>query len=539
MSEPTQNGTHPTSRTPLLLVFMLLTLAVFAAHSWVYVNAALDDSFITYRYARHLADGDGPVWNRGEAPVEGYTSFLWVVVNAAALRIHIHPLIASKIIGETAAAILIVVIFTPLNCIAKQTTSRVAAAALLVLNPAIAFYAQSGMENLVFTMLVTVAALALTNSETNSSRNWRLAAGALFGVASLCRPEGPPLFFVALISLLLSVWLQQRRVAFAKAAQFSFAMLAVWLPYFLWRFHYYGYPFPNTYYAKHTGGGLNQWIDGSIYLAAGIAAYLGVPAAFVIGSQSAVFGKGGNSTHRATPNLAQIYGFGAAAFACAYVLKVGGDDISAFPALRLFMPVLPIVYLVAAGYFDAWQESKWKVIFAGLLVAACTLTALSQEREAIKFVLPTDKTTDDAGNVLARLIRVRSDLLEEPKLASWIRQRNPKLVAMSWVGIVPYYTDVAVLDTLGLNDLHIAHLPKPSQRGVDTKMDPQYVMDREPDLIFVNVDKSFPQGKSTFEAAGGWKIGDRQLLELLMKSDRYELVEDAPINVSVFQRIKR
>jgi len=41
-----------------------------------------DDAFISFRYARHLAEGQGLVWNPEER-VEGYTNFLWVLVLAA------------------------------------------------------------------------------------------------------------------------------------------------------------------------------------------------------------------------------------------------------------------------------------------------------------------------------------------------------------------------------------------------------------------------------------------------------------------------
>src|SRR4051812_4330652 len=38
-----------------------------------------DDALISMRFARNLAGGQGLVWNVGQAPVEGYTNFLWTV----------------------------------------------------------------------------------------------------------------------------------------------------------------------------------------------------------------------------------------------------------------------------------------------------------------------------------------------------------------------------------------------------------------------------------------------------------------------------
>ena len=39
----------------------------------------VDDAFISFRYAEHLAMGHGLVWNPGEH-VEGYTNFLWTLL---------------------------------------------------------------------------------------------------------------------------------------------------------------------------------------------------------------------------------------------------------------------------------------------------------------------------------------------------------------------------------------------------------------------------------------------------------------------------
>ena len=38
-----------------------------------------DDAFITFRYSKNLALGNGPRFNLGDAgPVEGYSNFLWI-----------------------------------------------------------------------------------------------------------------------------------------------------------------------------------------------------------------------------------------------------------------------------------------------------------------------------------------------------------------------------------------------------------------------------------------------------------------------------
>ena len=47
----------------------------------------LDDAYITFRYARHLAEGYGlGAWNRTGEHVEGYSSLLWTLLLAGATR---------------------------------------------------------------------------------------------------------------------------------------------------------------------------------------------------------------------------------------------------------------------------------------------------------------------------------------------------------------------------------------------------------------------------------------------------------------------
>ena len=52
--------------------------AVAAVAAW-WVRSVQDDAFISFRYAKNLANGSGLVFNSGER-VEGYTNFLWTLI---------------------------------------------------------------------------------------------------------------------------------------------------------------------------------------------------------------------------------------------------------------------------------------------------------------------------------------------------------------------------------------------------------------------------------------------------------------------------
>src|SRR5215510_15672952 len=73
----------------------------------------LDDAYITFRYARHLAEGYGlGAWNHTGEHVEGYSSLLWTLLMAGAARFGADVQIASKVFGAVAALLVMLVLFT-------------------------------------------------------------------------------------------------------------------------------------------------------------------------------------------------------------------------------------------------------------------------------------------------------------------------------------------------------------------------------------------------------------------------------------------
>jgi hypothetical protein len=70
----------------------------------------------------------------------------------------------------------------------------------------------------------------------------------------------------------------------------------------------------------------------------------------------------------------------------------------------------------------------------------------------------------------------------------WFYRNTPPdtVIATGIAGALPYYAQRHVIDTLGLNDTYIAHLPVASiGQGIAgaEKTDTNYVLDQEPDYI--------------------------------------------------------
>jgi hypothetical protein len=107
-------------------------------------------------------------------------------------------------------------------------------------------------------------------------------------------------------------------------------------------------------------------------------------------------------------------------------------------------------------------------------------------------------------------------------------------IAVPWAGRVPYETGLPTVDMLGLNDAHIARLPK-VDRGVDVKYDPEYLLSRRPWYVCEN----FILGgtplvvlsrlsDSQLARLGGFRAGQRALLRSTVLARDYEVDTGIP-----------
>lgn len=222
-----------------LLAAALLALGVHAFRDY-----AVDDSWITYRYARTLLETGRVAWNPGGEAVEGYSNFLWMLLAAGALALRLEPLQVSRAVSVVClvAAALLVHRLARRQC-RGVAAPRVAALAFLCL-PSLAFWGMSGLETASVVALVLLWLLAYQRDFDAERPPWRTA---LVGLALvLSRPEAPALVGLTLLPSLLSRRPGERRRALWLAA--AVALLAA--PYAAWKLVHFGTLVPNTLTAK-------------------------------------------------------------------------------------------------------------------------------------------------------------------------------------------------------------------------------------------------------------------------------------------------
>lgn len=142
----------------------------------------IDDAFITFRYARNLAHGDGLVFNIGER-VEGVTSLSWTLLLAAVetLRVPVEP--AAFLLGVAFALLALRESYLLGRALGASAGACLAAAALVAVHGRFWLVAGNGLEGGLFSFLVVLVA-----RKTIEGADARLI-GVLLGLLFMTRPE--------------------------------------------------------------------------------------------------------------------------------------------------------------------------------------------------------------------------------------------------------------------------------------------------------------------------------------------------------------
>jgi hypothetical protein len=415
-----------------VLLIAILALGLMLAWQLRWIG---DDAFISFRYARNLLDGHGLVYNPGER-VEGYTNFLWTLLMASGMWLGWHPVHVSLLLGLTAFMSVAWLAYSigrrELSDEKPVHVALLFAPLWIVSSYVMASYGTSGLETMF------AAACVLASLRFAQGQQW-LLAGILGIAAALAHPDHI-LFYAALgLALLL------RRAAFSSLLRYAAPFFFIALPWFLWRWHYYGDFWPNTFYAKNAGQ--SHYRQGVTYLlvslfASGLVACLPL---LLVGLWAR--------------RRSLLVGFSLIALPiyCSYVAKIGGD----FMLGRLLVTPAALLFIVAALGLEHLFRTRRQL----LLVALGTLGVLATVQTPI--VQPWEKAWGIADESsfyrlsdwrkprVGSLYADEADMLLRRVVSSGLR---PKL-ATDCIGIVGYETGLPMFDLFGLTSRSIAHMP--------------------------------------------------------------------------------
>ena len=433
--------------------------AILVWHSLQY-DFVTDDAYISFVYSRNFAEHGQLTFNLGQ-PVEGYTNFLWTFVLGILMVIGIDPAWSSRVLGTLCGIGTLVVAFRLTERLvgAKRPTTWREIAAWPILPPlflawssGFACWSSGGLETQLFTLLVTLAIEAYVVSEDGEPLRLQ-RAGFYLALAAMTRPEGL-LVAAVIVAHRIALNLGYRRRVLPDVAERRTigAFLIVWAPWFAWRWWYYGWPFPNTYYVKATGtphfppNEPSVWAYGGHYLMVWVhqVHLLWIAPVLVLGAIA----------RPRTPRFA--FATLAIALAAAYLYytaSVGGDFMGLH---RFIMPIFVLVaVLVGLGFarLASWLKAPVVLGLAAIAVAAFAWSQWRLTNESLRWNNLANDMGIDTPAFLDLYTKDRAAIGRA--MASCFRDDDFSVVGGA--GAQPYFGRMRAIDIYGLVSERIAH----------------------------------------------------------------------------------
>ena len=306
--------------------------AVMLRTAWV-----SDDAAITLRTVLNVTHGFGLTFNVAER-VQTFTHPLWMAILTLGYAITRNVYITTFAAGMVCSAI----VFWSAVTRARSALQAAAAGMVLLFSQAFVDFSTSGLENPLANALL-VAFTAVFLNERLPRRRWLTALWALAALLYLTRPDAP---LIVLPLLILASWQVRNPSTIAGAILLGTLPATLWT---VFAILYYGFPFPNTAYAKLAMG-----IDASELRAQGMLYLLDSLDRDPVTLTAIAFAIAIAAFRRVPAGLALAAGI---LLYVMYVVAIGGDFMTGrFLALPLCASVLLLARL-AEGPKTLWAPA--------------------------------------------------------------------------------------------------------------------------------------------------------------------------------------
>ncbi len=431
-----------TARTCVAAVGLVALAAVILRSAWV-----CDDAYITLRTVDNFIHGRGLTWNPAER-VQAYTHPLWMFLLSGVqlfTREEYLTTIFVSVAAAMAAAAVLVMRF------ARGVLAAIWMVAVLAMSKSFVDWATSGLENpMTYLLLAVFLWVYLAGEWTRRRLGWLALVAALAGLNRLdaLLIVAPPLAYAA--------W----KVGGRKAVVPLLAGMAPLIAWELFALVYYGFPLPNTAYAK-----LNTAIPRADLALQGLAYLLNCllrdPLTLALAVAAIV-------AAIARRNAAYIALAGGIVLQLAYTVWIGGDFMSG----RFLSPLVVVGAGVLAVAMPA-RRAAWlaALVLAVGLGALCSASPLLTDSRFGAMTAYDDKF-DWAGIADEREVYYpTTGLLAETATTKptheWaekgraLRAEPPGVVVMENVGFFGYFAgpEHHIIDPFALPDALLAHLP--------------------------------------------------------------------------------
>jgi arabinofuranosyltransferase len=440
-------------------IFFLLLLAAFIAYMFFILSTKfianntvfftlIDDAMISMRYAKHLASGDGLVWNIGEQPIQGYSNFLLVLIMSL-----IHLLSSQE--GQTSfflmlfnTSILLANLFMVRSIIRLLTGANLYAEliciSLLAFYYPLVFWTLRGMEVGMISLLINISLLMILKLELLWSNKSLVVLTISSFLLILTRIDT-----LVFVTIFYGYLLRNFYADKPKQILSSFVLLFIVFCFYLFSLMiYFGDFLPNTYYLKITGQSIFQRVQSGFNYFTELSLPIITPFLFFILLSFTELKKYKHRKFLLVLFLTFIS-------TIIYSIYVGGDyaedevgstnrfitnSISCL--FILFAVSIPILIIKLEMLKQQKRQFLKKVLLLGILLVSVFFSSALSWKEHFDGNIPIFDS--DVNRVrLGLLIRNHTD--------------ENAMIGVFAAGQIPYYSNLRAIDLLGKNDKVIAH----------------------------------------------------------------------------------
>lgn len=251
----------PSERAPDIRAFILLGLVLCLGAWFAYANHfIMDDAYISFRYAKHFAEGKGLVWYPGSDEF-GYTNFLFTLMIGVLMKLGFAAETAAFMISVPAYLGTLLLVFSLAIRLTGTMVPAVLIGVALATNHTFSAYATSGLETSLQAFLVLAAYSQCIRWHQSACDAALSRMGVFATLALLTRLDSALLLLPAYgfcvwwlwkkdghQTPLLRIWESPLLLPSIIPVSAVFSLLAFCAA-------YYGYALPNSFYAKINVGG--------------------------------------------------------------------------------------------------------------------------------------------------------------------------------------------------------------------------------------------------------------------------------------------
>jgi hypothetical protein len=452
------------SATTITILLGTVLVAFYTALNW---RGDIDDAYIFFRYAQHIKDGYGYVFNIGHPPIEGTTSLTWTLLLVGFAVFSVPFTVATKILGGLSVFAILAMLGVDLHRRAIPVPITVLALVLLVFNPVFVSSIMMGLETGLYA--AGVLALFIVSSQSYSEAekgSHGLMLGGIGLLLFLTRPESIGILVLIGLGLVYIYLTTQTRSVLYPVILWIVGIAVV----SLWRWFTFGDFIPNSARAKSVLAFSTAflWIlwprvqAGWLYVTDLVVQ---LPVLFVLGT----FGLLTQRRHS--------LGYIAAA-----ILLVGGGTVLLnsgdwMPYSRLLTPYLPLVALLAGiglNHLRARLQKQSAQMVFDMSTVLLALLVVSQSFWLVRDRTPFEFATWPSGQCYEYVGEVL-----HPNLT------GQTVVASEAIGIIGYtMLDIPILDIFGLTEAEIArHGVVPIETYTLGKHYYEFVMQQHPEIF--------------------------------------------------------